>query len=1431
MKKNKCVTFLQSCMLLLLMCTSVAASADNLVEGGVYRFTNRQSGTCLSNGNNNSNDARIVYETPQDGKRAQEWAIIPAGKENCYILVNPSSCKALDMAPGVGHPVQWTAEIANPNQIFLIDEVEEGVFKLLNSGNNSQAMGLENGNPKMVSADDASTNFSLEQINGKKRLYFPIIGAYYRLKNVATGEVVSVPQDAVKGDFLQSAQQDENNPAQVWTVSNGENANVLANAYNSLCIDMGLNGNKLPLLYTKDLKNPNQNLYFSEADANTGECHIFAVHESTRYYMKSAAGKQIATTTNVDEDGTRYILEMAARPKGNDWENQEFFEQNKEKAHATFIPYSSTEKMKSDEAYEFPWITPEKAEYLTLNGTWKFNFVENPTMRPGKEFYADTADVSSWDNIDVPSCWEMKGYDLPLYVNVEYAFEDTPPYIRNKVPGVGDNPVGSYRRIFTLPEGWSEKEVFLHFDGLYSAAYVWINGNYVGYTQGGNNDHEFAIGKYVRSGENNICVQVFRWSDASYLEGQDMFHMSGMHRDVYLYATPKTFVRDHYITSKLDANTFYTSGSMNVAIELDNRGKQAVTKSVVATLLSPTGEEIATKEHTFTLAEGDSIATANILFDSLTELQPWSAEKPLLYTVIIKQNDEKGAEEMVFSTKYGFRDIVIREGLVYVNGERVFFRGANTQDTHPLTGRTMDVETMIKDIVLMKQSNMNTVRTSHYPRQAKMYAMFNYYGLYVMDEADVECHKSWNDFGQKNCISGDPTWEAQFVDRTVRMVYRDRNHPSIIFWSLGNESGTGDNFIATYAATRALDTRPIHYEGCTNNNQTNFTDIHSKMYPNLAQVQSAANYNNGNQPYFMCEYAHAMGNAVGNLKEYWDIIESSRLGIGGCIWDWVDQSIYDPQAIKRGELEKNGFPYYTSGYDYPGPHQGNFVNNGIVTADRAWTAKLTEVKKVYQPVCFTAFENKSVSVKNKYNFSTLEHLDFTYTILCNGIVVEEGKLTASEEGAPGSTITMKADYKTSPETGKEYLINFAASMKEETSWCEAGYTIATEQFTLQARPTKLSAATKSEKTLSVSKSTMTGVTVKGDNITFVISKDGFITKWIANGVTLHLDGKQQPIYSNIRWIENESPYGGHVFGNNKAEITSAAVTSTLSSDRSMCRITVKVTDDQCPYIATYVVYSSGIVELEIAYTPTTNALRRIGVDMFFPAGFEDVTYYARGPWENYVDRRTGSHLGRYTTTVSDMFEMYAHPQSMGLRTDLRDLVLTNPTSGEAVKIETEGEMSFSLQHYNPAQFLTPELHPWDLVKEDIVYATFDYMQRGLGNGSCGPGTEYQYYTPVGGTYKHKLRFTALPEGEETGIEESELKDAKISYDKDSKTLVCNSDCSAEVTVRDMGGKTIGKATIDGSGDAQIEMGNSPKGSYLVTIKSKNAVRTHKFLKW
>ena len=523
---------------------------------------------------------------------------------------------------------------------------------------------------------------------------------------------------------------------------------------------------------------------------------------------------------------------VAERPKVY-WEDETRFEENKEPGHATYMPYASEKEMTADaKFYAKPWNDSHSSLQCSLNGDWAFNLVSEPSQRP-VDFYKEDFDVSGWKTIPVPSNWEMQGYDHPIYANVEYPHANTPPYI-NPRKGFNDggknygiNPVGSYVRFFDLPQGWEKQRTFIHFGGIYSAALVYLNGKYVGYSQGANNVAEFDLTPYLRTGKNRLAVQVFRWSDGSYLECQDMFRMSGIFRDVYLYNVPTVSVRDHYLVAILDPAVGYKDGILNVSLTLDNRDREEGVKELIVRLLDPQGNAVTESMQQVSYRSVQTQCELNVSFD-LKNLQLWTAETPTLYTLHVVQR-ENGKEEMAFSTKYGFRDIAIKNALVYINGQRVFFKGTNRHDTHPLYGRAVPVESMLRDVLLMKQNNINTIRTSHYPNSERMYAMFDYYGLYTMDEADLEDHANQS-------ISDMPSWIPSFVDRIDRMVLRDRNHPSVIFWSLGNEAGGGSNFQACYDAARKLDTRPIHYEGTRDGKPyggNRFSDLYSKMYPGM----------------------------------------------------------------------------------------------------------------------------------------------------------------------------------------------------------------------------------------------------------------------------------------------------------------------------------------------------------------------------------------------------------------------------------------------------------------------------------------------------------------------------------------------------------------------------------------------------------------------
>ena len=976
----------------------------------------------------------------------------------------------------------------------------------------------------------------------------------------------------------------------------------------------------------------------------------------------------------------------------NYWEDETVFAINKEQAVATYMPYSSEKEMVKDNlAYERPWNLPQfNSTFRLLNGKWKFRFVPEPSQRP-MDFYKADFDASAWDDIPVPSNWEMQGYDRPIYCNVEYPHSNTPPYIQAR-PGFNDNgvnyginPVGSYVRDFYVSSDWMKKRTFLHFDGIYSAAQVWVNGEFVGYSQGSNNVCEFDVTKYLHAGNNRLAVQVFRWSDGSYLECQDMFRMSGIFRDVYIYNVPLASVRDHVITSKLSNN--YKDARLDVAVTFDNRDKLSTTKNVTVSIYNPKGEKLCDKTLSCLILP-DGVTEANFSLD-IGNVKLWSAEMPNLYTVHVVQRNEYGYEEMAFSTKYGFRDVRIKNSQVYVNGKNVLFKGVNRHDSSPVNGRAVTTEEMIRDVMVMKQNNINTIRTSHYPNQAKMYALFDYFGLYCMDEADLEDHANQS-------ISDMPSWIPAFVDRIDRMIRRDRNHPSVIFWSLGNEAGDGKNFAECYKHAKELDpSRPVHYEGTRGSRDIGgnaYSDLYSKMYPGIRWMND--NTSNLDKPLFICEYAHAMGNAIGNLAEYWDIIEKSNSTVGGCIWDWVDQAIYEPLELKRG-IKK-----LRTGYDFPGPHQGNFCSNGILPATREPSPKLAQVKASFQYVKMRlgSFDKKTntakICLRNGYAFRSLEGLDLQYDIMKNGRVVSSKTLALPAVAASDSTVLTlslpKAKAKKSVKRGDEVMLQLRVKLHEGCKYAPAGHEVAHAEYQLCKRG-KLKGKRKGK------------IDYKYDAQTcklVILAPDG---ENVLSEPSLAFD--------NHRWIENDR------FTN-------------TSNGSDLADVKVEYTE------------GDGYVDADVTVFPNTDKLRRAGVVMYLDPKYDKVNYYALGPWENYNDRHDGCLTGRYETTVQQMLTQYMKPQSCGGREQVREITFTD-SAGCGLRVETEGDVSFSALPYTDAELMNAK-HQWELPAMKRIVVHFDAVTRGVGNASCGADVDTlpQYRVPKKPLH-FKLRFSAV----------------------------------------------------------------------------------------
>ena len=995
----------------------------------------------------------------------------------------------------------------------------------------------------------------------------------------------------------------------------------------------------------------------------------------------------------IRKSNLKVVAEALKTTSHNDWENERIYAINKEEGRATFIPFANSEEMKADPAYTHPWERTRSSRYLLLNGNWKFN-------------------------------WEMHGYGTPIYTNITYPIRNNPPFIqgqRGYTVEKEPNAVGSYRREFTFPADWKDKEVFIHFDGIYSAAYVWINGKKVGYSQGSSNDAEFRITPYVKAGKNTVAVEVYRWCDGSFLEDQDMFRLSGIHRDVYLVASPKVRLRDIHLTSQISDRL--DKAELKVKTDVHNYGKKVQEAAVRVSLLNPEGKPVSS----FTIPAGKITGGQENICEGTTTIRDprlWSAETPSLYTVQLELLDAAGNVLEATSQQYGFRKIEIRNNKVYINNALILFKGANRHDIHPQFGKAVPVESMIEDILLFKRFNLNTIRTSHYPNDPKMYALYDYYGLYVMDEADIECHGNMS-------LSNRESWEGAYVDRMVRMVERDKNHPSVIFWSMGNESGGGRNFEATYRAAKAIDDRYIHYEG-----MNDVADMDSRMYPSIESMIEQDEQPR-HKPYFLCEYAHAMGNAIGNLEEYWNYIEyHSKRMIGGCIWDWVDQGINMP-----GQPADH---YYFGGSFGDRPNDNDFCCNGIVTADRQVTPKLWEVKKVYQYITLEPNAENSIGVRNRYAFLNLHEFNLRYVILKDGVPVAEEEFSLPD-GKPGEHRAVQIPYSRYLTSEGEYYLNLEVKLKKDCVWAKAGHIVATEQLLLQKspntglQPVAVSASSKEspfkvveeekrylffrspgvEITFDKKEGKLTGVRYHGDNMLHLREGWSLNTfRFINNDVRKWQDTQTEVISFDWKWS-----------GDNQSAIVTLQLQETVG-------------DVKVPYTLIYRLYGNGEIDVDASFTTNDDFnLPRLSLQAFFNPSLEQLEWYGRGPIENYRDRKNAAYFGRYQSAVNDMKESYARSQTMGGRCDTRWLTLTNK-AGRGIKITAADTFDFSALHYTDKDLFEIKYgHALPDIYRAEVVLNLDCIQRGLGNASCGPGPRPAYEIQKNTVYKYAFRMS------------------------------------------------------------------------------------------
>jgi beta-galactosidase len=983
--------------------------------------------------------------------------------------------------------------------------------------------------------------------------------------------------------------------------------------------------------------------------------------------------------------------------------------------------------------------------YRSLNGKWKFNWVNKPADRP-LDFYKPDYDVSKWKLIPVPSNWQMHGYGIPIYLNSRHPFPPNPPHIPHNY-----NPVGSYRRQFTMPKDWKDRRIFLHFDGVKSAFYLWINGMKVGYSQDSMTPAEFDITKYLKSDKNTIAVEVYRWSDGSYLEDQDMWRLSGIYRNVYLFATPQVHIRDFFVQTDLDDN--YTDATLKIRPRISNYTDQDVEGwTIEAQLYDPNKEPVLNEPLTRTVSsiinekypQRDTVKFA-LLEQKISNPMKWSDEFPNLYTLVMSLNDAEGKTIEAESCRVGFRKVEIKEGQLLVNGRSIKLFGVNRHEHDPDHGRAVPVSRMIQDIKLLKQNNINAVRTSHYPDDPTWYDLCDEYGIYLIDEANLESHDL------KGYLSNVPGWHNAFVDRAIRMVERDKNHPSVIFWSLGNETGCGPNHAAMSAWIKDYDpTRPIHYEGAAGNPvDYPYVDMISRMYARIPEIIRLATNPNDDRPMVLCEYAHAMGNSVGNLKEYWDAIRTHKRLIGGFIWDWVDQGLH-----KKNPEGQNFWAY---GGDFgDNPNDGNFCCNGLVQPNRKPNPSLYEVKRVYQrihvlPVDILAGK---FHIYNEYDFLNLDFTDIKCELSADGRIIQRGTLPKLSL-APGAKRELQLNF-TEPnfQPDTEYWIKILFTLAQDTSWAKRGYILAWDQFKIPFDvPQAPVIDSNTMPSLSLNE-TAQNITITGDDFEIMFeTESGALESFVFNEKQL-IASAPVPNFWRVP-IDNDE-------GNNMPKRLgvwrNAGPDRTVNSVKAeqlrpqVVRITTEAdmpVGTNSTYKNVYTVYGTGDIIIDSNFAPHGDSLPklpRFGMQMAVPARFNKLTWFGRGPYENYWDRKTGAALGLYAGNVNELIHRYVRPQENGNRSDVRWMALTDANSVGLVAV---GMPTIDISAWPfTMQALEEAKHIHEPPPSETITVNLDYRQMGVGGDDSWGARTHPEYTLPAKPYHYRMRL--MPYNRERG---------------------------------------------------------------------------------
>ena len=994
-----------------------------------------------------------------------------------------------------------------------------------------------------------------------------------------------------------------------------------------------------------------------------------------------------------------------------EWQSQYAIGKNKLAPHTYIWPYANADAAGEGNYEQSPY-------YMSLNGKWKFHWVKNPDHRP-KDFYKPSFYTGGWADIDVPGNWERQGYGTAIYVNETYEFDDPLFNFKKNPPLVpyAENEVGSYRRTFTVPADWKDRRIVICCEGVISFYYIWVNGHMLGYNQGSKTPAEWDITDYVQEGENTVALEVYRWSAGSYLECQDMWRLSGIERDVYLYSTPRQFIADYKVTSSLDKKE-YKEGIFGLDVTVE--GSATGVSTLAYSLEDTAGKTILQNE-----IPVKSRGLSNfITFDeqSLPDVKRWSAEYPNLYTLILTLKDDAGHITHLTGCKVGFRTSEIKDGRFCINGVPILIKGANRHE-HSQLGRTVSKELMEEDIRLMKQHNLNTVRNSHYPTHPYWYQLCDRYGLYVIDEANIESHGMG--YGPAS-LAKDSTWLPAHMDRTQRMYERAKNHPGIVIWSLGNEAGNGINFERTYDWMKSIETtRPIQYERAEQNYNT---DIYCRMYRSVEELLAYVRQTEPKvyRPFIMTEYLHAMGNSGGGLKEYMDVFETEPIVQGGCIWDWVDQSFR--------EIDADGRWYWTYGGDY-GPKNvpsfGNFCCNGLVNAVREPHPHLLEVKKAYQYIKATLVDksNLTLNIKNWHDFTNLNAYTLHWQVVGDhGKVIADG--TRRVDAVPHATVEVTLGTVRLPSDVREAYLNLSWTPVNAAPFINTDYEVAYDQFVLSGNKNYRAPETK----------------LSGKVEMNIDPATGALHSYIYNGKELLVSPVTLSLYRPVTDNDNREKVGGAKTWKKVGldQLTQRALT-VKTSTRSE-RAEVELLNVRGEKVGTasfiYILKKNGELDIQTHFVPDTtviSSLARVGLTFEMPDTYSQVSYLGRGAHETYMDRNQSGKIGIYHTDVERMFHYYVRPQATGNRTDVRWMQLADE-AGEGLAFRSDASFQFSVIPFTDEN-LDAATHIYQLRREGVITVHLDAAQAGVGTATCGPGVLPQYRVPV---QDYTFRFTIRP---------------------------------------------------------------------------------------